>query len=188
MVFLRHMAFLAFALLTGCATTLVREEPKTIAVGEAGAKCAMAPLAEALLARRGTSVQAINGSWKEHAFTAECVTKGVDGKFTAIFLAPQMRLATLTITPPHTLSFERARQIPAAFEPEYALFDLAVVNLPTMELRRALGENFIVVEAGGVRTVVAGGVPVARMTRLANGMCHYENLALDYVYDLKEVK
>lgn len=172
----------------GCSTTLVREEPETIRVGEAGLPCAMAPLAEALLAQHGTTVSAVNGNWKDHVFSAECVLKGEEGRFTVVFLAPQMRLATLTITPPHTITFERARALPAAFEPEYALFDIAVVNLPANVLRKSLGTSFVVSETGATRTVLAHGVPVARRQKMPNGLVHYDNLSLGYSYDLKEVK
>ena len=176
---------LAFA---GCSTTLVREEPLSIRLGETGVRCAAAPLAEALLKRRGTVVQSIQGSRKENVFSAECVMKGEKDRFTAIFLAPQMRLATLTITPPHTLTFDRARQIPDAFEPEYALFDLAVVNLPIEDLKRSLGDGMSVVERDGVRTIYAAGVPVAVRTMLHDGSIRYKNIPLEYSYTVKELK
>ena len=172
----------------GCSTTLVREEPLSISLGETGVRCAMAPLAEALLKRRGTVVQSIQGSRKESVFSAECVMKCESDRFTAIFLAPQMRLATLTITPPHTLTFDRARQIPAAFEPEYALFDLAVVNLPTADLKRSLGEDLYVTENGATRTVFAAGVAIAVRTMLPDGSVRYENIPLEYSYTVRELK
>ncbi len=114
--------------------------------------------------------------------------KGIPGRFTAIFLAPQMRLATLVVTPPHTLSFDRARQKPDAFEPEYAIFDLAVVNLSAESLRRALGDPFTVVDRDGKRTVSADGSPVAVRTALPDGSVRYENLSLEYTHVLREVK
>ena len=172
----------------GCSTTLVRDEPNVIRLGESGVRCAAAPLAEALLERRGTTIHAISGSWRDRTFAAECVIKAVPESFTAIFLAPQMRLATLTVTPPHTLTFDRARQLPGAFEPEYALFDLAVVNLSAASLRNALGDDFTVVESGVRRTVSAAGVPLAVRTLQPDGAVRYENLALEYTYTLKEVK
>ena len=185
----KPLAILGIVLtLAGCSTTLVREEPKTILLGDSGVPCAAAPLAAALLAQRGTAIHAIQGSWRDHVFAAECVTKATPASFTAVFLAPQMRLATLTITPPHTIAFDRARAIPAAFEPEYALFDLAVVNLPTDALRPALGTPFTVDELPGVRTVSAAGAPLAVRTLLPDGTVRYENLALGYTYTLKEVK
>ena len=182
------VVLLAGLLLAGCSTTLVREEPKTIRLGETGVSCAIAPLVEALLAQRGTAVHAIQGNWKDHAFVAESVTKGEEGRFTAIFLAPQMRLATITLTPPHTITFDRARSIPSAFEPEYALFDLAVINLPPDVLRRVLGGGFVVAVRGDVREVSAGGTPIAVRTALPDGTVRYENKALDYTYTLKEVR
>lgn len=173
--------------LAGCSTTLVREDPHVIALGETGVKCATAPLVSALLERRGVTAQALSGHWKERVFTAECVLKGEDDRFTAVFLAPHMRLATLTLTPPHTVSFERARQIPAAFEPEYLLFDLAVVNLSADRLRRALGGAFRVEERGNVRRVCAGGREVAVFARESDGRSVYENHVFEYGYTIKEM-
>lgn len=180
--------FCVLSALAGCATALVREEPRSIRLGEAGVSCATAPLAEALLARRGSAIHSVQGSWKDHVFAAECVVKCDPGRFTAIFLAPQMRLATLTVTPPHVITFERARQIPSAFEPEYALFDLAVVNLQADELRRALGDMFDVVERGGTRVVSAAGEQVAVRIALPDGSVRYENITLGYSYTLKEIR
>ena len=114
--------------------------------------------------------------------------KGESDRFTAIFLAPQMRLATLTITPPHTLTFDRARQIPEAFAPEYALFDLAMVNLPTAELRRALDDGMTIVEHDRTRTVFAAGVAVAVRTLLPDGSIRYENIPLEYSYVVKKLE
>jgi len=165
----------------------VREEPKSIRLGETGVSCATVPIVEALLGCRGTAVHALHGQWKEHLFSAESVTKGEDGRFTAIFLAPQMRLATIALTPPHTISFNRTRSIPAAFEPEYALFDLAVVNLSAKALRLALGPGFSVTENEAERVVSAAGVPIAVRMALPDGSIRYENRALDYAYTLKEV-
>ena len=187
----RAPSYLLAALLmasAGCSTTLVREQPHEIRLGEAGVRIAAAPLVEALLEFRGTAVQSVQGSWKDRVFAAECVVKGEPGRFTAIFLASQMRLATLAVTPPHTLSFDRARQVPDAFEPEYAVFDLAVVNLPAETLRRALGDPFTVVERNGRRTVSADGSVVAVRTMLPDGSVRYENAVLEYAYVLKEVK
>lgn len=176
------------AVLAGCSTTLVREDPRTIRLGDSGVACATTPLVKELLAIRGTSVHAVQGSWKDHVFSAESVTKGEDGRFTAIFLAPHMRLATITLTPPHTITFDRARRIPSAFEPEYALFDLAVVNLPADRLRLALGASFTVSEADDRRTISAAGRPIAVRTALPDGTVRYENLPLGYAYVLKEVR
>ena len=180
-IFLVAMA-VAFA---GCSSMLVREEPHEIRIGDTGVHCPVVPLAEALMKYRGTLVQSVQGEWKDRAFAAECVIKGEQDRFTAIFLAPQMRLATLVITPPHTLSFDRARQIPDAFEPEYAIFDLAVINLSRDALRRALGDSFAVVERGGKRTISADGAVVAVRTVLPDGSIRYENVCLGYSYTLK---
>ena len=183
-----YLSAAALIVMTGCSTTIVREQPHEIRLGEDGARLAAAPLAEALLEYRGTAIQSVQGRWKDREFSAECVVKGIPGRFTAIFLAPQMRLATLVITPPRTLSFDRARQIPDAFEPEYAVFDLAVVNLSAESLRRALGEPFTVVERDGKRTVSAAGSPLAVRTVLPDGSVRYENVSLEYTFVLKEVK
>ena len=87
------------ALLCGCQSVVVREAPQPVRVAD-GVTIDSAPLVEALLARTGTVVQAVNGSWKENAFAAEVVMKGDGRQLTAIFLAPQMRLATITLTRP----------------------------------------------------------------------------------------
>ena len=88
----------------------------------------------------------------------------------------------------YVITFERARQIPSAFEPEYALFDLAVVNLQADELRRALGDMFDVVERGGTRVVSAAGEQVAVRIALPDGSVRYENITLGYSYTLKEIR
>ena len=69
---------LAAALLAGCSTTLVRENPVSVRVAD-GVQLETAPLVEALLKFRGTRVQAANGSWKDQVFSAQCVLKG-DGE------------------------------------------------------------------------------------------------------------
>ena len=132
------------ALCCGCATTVVRENPDNAAV------------AEALLAGvKGTTVQSVSGAWKDEAFAGECVLKGNGEKFTAVLLAPQMRLATLTIEKPRTIRWERAPQFPASLDPEYVVMDLALVSLPTDALAKALGEGFRVDEtADGKRRMV----------------------------------
>ena len=136
-------AFLA--LCSGCATVVVRETPDNVA------------MAEALLAGvKGTVVQSVSGAWKDDAFAAECVLKGDGNRFTAVLLAPQMRLATLTIEKPHTIRWERAPQLPASLDPEYVVFDLALVTLPTAQLAKALGKEYRVEETadGKRRSVV----------------------------------
>ena len=124
------------ALLCGCSTTgVVREAPENVAV------------AEALLANvKGTLIQTVEGAWKDEAFAAECVLKGDGEKFTAVLLSPQMRLATLTLEKPHTLRWERAPQLPSSLDPEYVMFDLALVCLPTEALGEALGGDYRVDE------------------------------------------
>ena len=103
------------ALFCGCATTVVREEPSHAA------------LAEALIENvKGTKVQMVEGAWKDEAFAAECVLKGDGEMLTAVLLAPQMRLATLTLKQPHTLRWDRAPQVPSSLDPEYVLFDMAL--------------------------------------------------------------
>lgn len=174
--------------MAGCSTTLVRESPREIVMGETGVKCATTSLVKALMTKRGVVVQAISGHWKSRVFTAECVLKGEDACFTAIFLAPHMRLATLKLTPPHTIAFERAREIPSAFEPEYLLFDLAVVNLPLDVLRGALGGRFRVEENRLGRRVYLGSREVASLVREDDGRMTYENRMYDYGYSVKEVK
>ena len=136
---------LAAALLAGCSTTLVREKPESVRVAD-GVQLATTSLVEALLGFKGTRVQAANGAWKDQVFSAQCVLNGDGEKLTAVFLAPQLRLLTITLTKPHTITCERAPQVPRAFEPEYALADLAYVNLDTETLRRAVH-----VERGGRR-------------------------------------
>lgn len=178
----------AFALMiVGCSTTTVRSDlEKVYATDEA--KIDVTPLAEALLAQTGTVVQAISGSWKDRNFTAECVRKS-DGKtMTAIFLAPTMRLATIRIDAPHALTYIRAPQIPRAFVPEYALFDLALVNLDTAALSAALGPSLTVGETGNVREIDAAGMPVATLTRNPDGTLRFENHVRGYSYTLKTVR
>ena len=119
---------LAAALLAGCSTTLVRETPERVRVAD-GVQLETTPLVEALLGFKGTRVQAANGAWKDQVFSAQCVLKGDGEMLTAVFLAPQLRLLTITLTKPHTVTCERAAQIPRAFEPEYALADLPWTRL-----------------------------------------------------------
>ena len=134
---------LAATLLAGCSTTLVREKPESVRVAD-GVQLATTSLVEALLGFKGTRVQAANGAWKDQVFSAQCVLNGDGEKLTAVFLAPQLRLLTITLTKPHTITCERAPQVPRAFEPEYALADLAYVNLDTETLRRAVAPTLSV--------------------------------------------
>lgn len=162
----------AAALLCGCSTTVVRDEPDNVAI------------AEALLAHvRGTDVQIVEGAWKDEAFTAECVIKCDGEEFTAVLLAPQMRLATLTLRRPHVLHWERVPQIPAMLDPEYVMFDLALVILPTDALSRSLDDGFKVSEtADGRRRMVLDGDGELHSVRqtLPDGGVYFRNVKYGY--------
>jgi len=167
------------ALFCGCATVVVREEP------------AHAALAEALLENvKGTVIQTVEGAWKDEAFAAECVLKGEDEMFTAVLLAPQMRLATLTLKKPHTLRWDRAPQLPASLDPEYVLFDLALVLLPTATLSQALGDDYRVDEtADGRRRRVVDAHGRLHSVRqvLPDGGVYFRNAAYGYELTVKTV-
>ena len=105
-----------------------------------------------------------------------------------MFLAPQMRLATIVLTRPHAIRFERAAQIPRMFEPEYALADLAFVNLEAETLRRAVAPALSVEDDGTVRRILAGKTPVADLTRNPDGTTTFRNLVHGYTYTLKTVQ
>lgn len=171
-------AFLA--LCCGCTTVVVRENPDNVAV------------AEALLdGVKGTVVQSVSGAWKDEAFAAECVLKGDGNRFTAVLLAPQMRLATLTIEKPHTIRWERAPQLPASLDPEYVVFDLALVTLPTAQLAKALGEDFKVDETpdGKRRSIVdvkRGELQSVRQV-LPDGDVYFRNVRYGYEFTVKTV-
>lgn len=176
--------FAALALV-GCSTTLVRDRPNAVSFRSL-APIETAPLAEALLDVKGVRAQALEGAWKENAFAAEVVMKGDGERFTAVFLAPQMRLATLTLARPHSIRFERAPQIPRSFEPEYILADLAFINLETDILRRALGAGATVADDGRVRRVSsADGAPIAELSRSGDGSLRYRNLVYGYDYSIR---
>ena len=177
---------LAAALLAGCSTTLVRDAPVSVRVAD-GVQLETIPLMEALLEFKGTRVQAANGSWKDQAFSAQCVLKGDGEKLTAIFLAPQFRLLTITLTKPHTIACERAPQVPRAFEPEYALVDLAFVNLDAETLHRAVVPALRVEDDGTTRRIRAGDTLVAEIVRRANGDIDFNNLRHGYSYTLRPV-
>ncbi len=178
---------LLLALCAGCSTTLLREEPLAVHMGEA--KLETTALVEALLARKGTSVQAINGAWRDQTFQAQCVMKGDGEKLTVIFLAPQMRLVTITVTPPHAIRSERAPRIPSAFEPEYVLVDLAFVNLDTPTLRRVIGSTLRVEDDGTMRRIMTpAGDGIAEVVRNADGTCRFKNLLHGYEYTLKKIQ
>ena len=168
------------SLLCGCATVVVREEPSHAA------------LAEALLENvKGTVVQTVEGAWKDESFAAECVLKGDGEMFTAVLLAPQMRLATLTLTRPHKLRWDRAPQLPSSLDPEYVLFDLALLILPTDTLSKALGEDYRVDETtdGRRRRVVdarKGRLHSVRQV-LPNGGVYFRNAIYGYEVTVKTV-
>ena len=165
----------------GCATTeVVRESPANAAV------------AEALLANvKGTLIQTVEGAWKDEAFAAECVLKGDGERLAAVLLAPQMRLATLTLEKPHTLRWERAPQIPAALDPECVMFDLALVCLPTEALARALGDGYRMNETpdGKRRRVIdekSGRLHSVRQV-LPDGGIYFRNVPYGYEFMVRAV-
>ena len=177
---------LAALLFAGCSTTLVRENPVSVRVAD-GVALDTAPLVEALIGLKGTRVQAANGSWKDQAFSAQCVLKGDSEKLTAVFLAPQLRLLTITLTKPHTVTCERAPQVPRAFEPEYALADLAYVNLDVETLRRVVAPALRVEDDGTTRRIQTGDTLVAEIVRQANGDIDFKNHRHGYSYTLRPV-
>ena len=174
---------LAAALFAGCSTTLVRETPVSVRVAD-GVLLDTAPLVEALIGLKGTRVQAANGSWKDQVFSAQCVLKGDGEKLQVVFLAPQLRLLTITLTKPHTVTCERAPQVPRAFEPEYALADLAYVNLDAETLRRTVAPALRVDDDGTTRRISAGDTLVAEIVRQANGDIDFKNHRHGYSYTL----
>jgi hypothetical protein len=171
-------ALIAFC--CGCSTTVVRDNPGNAA------------LAEALLAEvKGVRVQSVSGAWKDAAFAAECVLKGDGRKFTAVLLAPQMRLATLTIEKPHTIRWERAPQLPSSLDPEHVMFDLALAALPTDVLSAALGCAYRVDEtADGKRRTVfdikRGELQSVRQI-LPSGDVYFRNVPYGYEFTVKTV-
>ena len=174
------------AFLCGCQSVVVRDAPEPVRVAD-GVMIDSAPLVEALLARTGTVVQAVSGSWKDNTFAAEVVMKGDGQQFTAVFLAPQMRLATITLTRPRTIRYERAAQIPRLFEPEYALVDLAFVNLDAPTLRSALGPAFRVEDDGATRRIFAGTTPIADLVTNPDATHTFRNLIHNYEYTLRHI-
>ncbi len=178
---------LVLALCAGCSTTLVREAPQVVRMGTVNVETTA--LVEALLARTGTTVHAINGAWRDQTFQAQCVMKGDGETLTVVFLAPQMRLVTITLTKPHVLRSVRAPRIPAAFEPEYVLVDLAFVNLETEALRRAVGAALRVDDDGTTRRILTpAGEGVAEVVRAADGTCRFRSLLHGYEYTLKKIQ
>jgi len=174
-------------LLCGCSTVVVRKNPLPVRAADE-VRFATIPIVEALLAQRCTVAQAVSGTWKDHAFAAEVIMKGEDGKFTAVFLAPQMRLATITLTPPHTICYERAAQIPRMFDPEYALADLAFANLDVDALRRATEPVLLIEEdADGTRRISAGGRLIAELRKNPDSTRTFRNHVHGYEYTLRDI-
>ena len=174
------IAALAALLAAGCATTVVRDEPLAVKVAR-GAEAATAPLAEALLAHeRGTRAEALEVAWKDKAFTAEIVTKGDGETLKIVLLAPQMRLATLTVERPRRITWERAPRVPAALAPEYALFDIAFVRLPADALAAALGPAFLVKDDGVRRVLLRGGEEIRVLERRGEGELLFVNPSAGY--------
>lgn len=180
------ISVLAAFLLAGCSTTIVHDRPESVRLG--GVPLDAAPLVEALLARKGTLVQAVDGAWRDRTFQAQCVTKGDGEKLTVVFLAPQVRLVTITVEKPGRITCERVPQIPQSFEPEYALADLACVNLETDALRRALAPTHRVEESGATRRILtAAGTVVSEVERKGDGTVAFRNLEHGYSYNLKTI-
>ena len=171
--------------LCGCQTVVERERPNDIRYRNA-APVEMTALVEALLDLKGVCVQSVEGSWKDHAFAAQMVMKGNGEKTTLVFLAPQMRLATVTLTRPHALKFEHVPQIPQAFEPEYMLADFAFINLETDVLRRVCGSQLKIVDDGTRRTIaLMDGTSLAELTHQTDGTMCYRNRIYGYEYVLQ---
>lgn len=171
----------------GCLSSQVaREEPVTVSFGDV--ELETTALVEALLAQKGTHVQAVNAQYKEDGFQAQCVRKSDGEKLTVVFLAPQMRLVTITVTKPHAIQYERAPQIPSVFEPEYALTDLAFVNLPVATLRKALGSALRVEETEDARQFwTPDGRLVAELRTDIDGARIYRNAVFGYLYQLSDL-
>ena len=182
----RLFAAAALAGLCGCQTAVVRDAPRPVRVAE-GTVLDAAPIVEALLAQTGTVTQAVSGAWRDNAFAAEVVMRGDGQRFTAIFLAPHMRLATITLTRPHAIRYERAAQVPEMFEPEYALADLAFVNLDTPSLRRA-APGLRIEDDGATRRIFAGSSPLAERRLLPGGDLRFRNLVHGYEYTIRPVR
>ena len=172
----------------GCASTLVRETPRRVALTPDVA-VDMAPVVEKLLDHPCSFVQAVSGAWKDHAVAGEFVVKNDGTNMTVVVLAPGMRLATIKAARPHRLQYERARQIPAAFEPEYLLLDLALVNLDDAELRKCLGPEVVVERVDGARRLRVGERMIATLSpRAEDGTQRFENHVRDYGYTLKDLE
>lgn len=174
------IAALAAMFAAGCATTVVRDEPRAVEVAR-GAEAATAPLAEALLAHeRGMRAEALEVAWKDKAFTAEIVTKGDGEALKIVLLAPQMRLATLTVERPRRITWEREPRVPAALAPEYALFEIAFARLPADALAVALGPGFAVKDDGRRRVLLHGGEEIRVLERRGGGELFFVNPSAGY--------
>ncbi len=177
-------AAIAALLIAGCSAKLVRERPVKVACMD-GLAVETAPAVERLARLEGVKVQHLQGEWKGRTFEAQAVMKGEGGKFKLALLAPQMRLLTVTVTPPFRLEWERARQLPEAFEPEYALFDLACANLAKDELSAALAPDLLVKEEGSRRTIFEPGGRIATTVDFGDdGTIRLENPVRGYSYTI----
>jgi len=179
---MRLLAILAAvaALAAGCATVVVRDEPRRVDVAP-GAEVDSVRIAEALLdSERGTCVQALEIEWKGKAFTAEAVVKGDGKSLTVVLLAPQMRLATLIVERPHRITWRREPRVPSSFPPEYALAEVAFVHLPAEVLSSALGAEFSVADDGRRRTVLHRGGEIRSLERREGGEMIFANKSAGY--------
>lgn len=174
-------------LMVGCQTVRERAEPLPIRLG--GHELPTASLVEALRTLPGTRVQAVEGSWGDRNFQCTCVLKGDGTNLTAVVVSAQVRILTITLTPPHAIRCDQVPQIPRAFEPEYALVDFACVNLDTATLQRVLAPVGRVTDDGTTRSILtASGELYARYTRDATGGGTFENLFAHYTYRIKNLQ
>ena len=74
------------------------------------------------------------------------------------------------------------------FEPEYALADLAFVNLDAPTLRRAVAPALRVEDDGETRRIFAGETPVAELATNPDATRTFRNLVHGYTYTLKTVQ
>ena len=95
------------------------------------------------------------------------------------------------ITSPHTIRWERAPQLPASLDPEYVIFDLALVALQTSQLAKALGKDFRVEETpdGKRRSVVDVKRDELQSVRqvLPDGDVYFRNVRYGYEFTVKTV-
>lgn len=186
MKILRALLSACMLSLAGCMSPTIVDREAPMMVTMKGVRLETTALVEALLAQKGTRIQAVGGSYRDEAFQANCVMKGDGEKLTVVFLTPVMRLATIMVSKPHALHCETAPQIPRAFEPEYALVDLAFVNLPAVTLRRCVEPVLRVEERDGVRRISSSdGNLVAELRNQADGSQAYRNVVFGYEYELR---